>query len=346
MKVLLLCPSFYTLHRTLQSGFEKLGLEVHHHDYRHFLKSWQAKTNVQIFRLPYSYRKRWDNYYFAAINQKHREVFEHTAPDLVFIYNSEGLLPDTIAYFRSRKAKILFIMGDSPYYTFTNPYYLHLLFQSDMIVSPDSMWAEQLQLLGIKRVAVDFPGFSEQLSRYRNPTDEERHKYNFDVLFMGTGYPDVWGYKRTLYVSRFASLSLKAFGTKHWIKWMEFFPELKPKFHLLTSRISDEELVVMSKCAKVYPVDANPGLLNGVHLRIFDCIASGILPIAEYRKDQEMMFDEVELPIIRDYDNAEQLALKYITNDDLRERTLRELHDFVFMKYSSSVALKRILSQL
>lgn len=346
MKVLLLCPSFYSLHNTLINGFEILGHTVQHYDYRQHLKNWQNKVNVQMFRLPYAYRKQWEQFYFTKINHKHCEVFDRIEPDVVFVYNNEGLLPETISYFKSRKAKMLFILGDSPYYTFTNPYYLHLLFMADLIVSPDSMWAEQLAALGIKNIIVDFPGYDERLSDHRAPTDQERTEYTFDVLFLGTGYPDAWGYKRTLFVSKFAHLNLKAYGTKHWIKWMEFFPELIPKFELITRRISDEQLTIMSKCAKVYPVDANPGLLNGVHLRVFDCIASGVLPLVEFRKDHELFFKGVDLPIIRNYNDAESLALKYIQNQTLRETTLNELREFVDTQYRSSIALGRILKRL
>ncbi len=346
MKILLLCPSIYSVHKTLKRGFEKLGCEVYHHDYRLLLKPWQKRLNIQIFRLPFTYRIKWERYYFTLINNTHKEIFDRVEPDIVFIYNNEMFLPETLKYFKSRNAKIIFFMGDMPYFTPTNHYYLHLLFKADKIVSPDSFWAEQLNMLGINNVIVDFPVYDDSLINFREPTREERLKYDFDVLFVGGGYANTWGYKRTLFVSKFKDINLKIYGTKHWLKWFEFFPELEPHFELLTNRISEEQLIIMSKCAKVYPVDANPAILNGVHLRIFDCIASGVLPLVEFRKDHLSFFEGVDLPLIRNYNESEQIARRYINNDQLRETTLKELRGFLFEKFRSDIVLKRILERL
>ena len=92
--------------------------------------------------------------------------------------------------------------------------------------------------------------------------------------------------------------------------------------------------------------DANPAILNGVHLRVFDCIAMGVLPIVEYRKDHESFFQGVELPLIRTYDEARYVTQKYLKNDDLREKTLKELQQFVKTKFAPDVVLKRILEKL
>lgn len=346
MKVLLLCPSFYTLDKTIKTGFERLNYQLYHHDYRKFITGWQQQVNTQIYRLPNKYREKWENHYFPLINKKHIEVFEQEKPDVVFIYNNEMLLPETIKYIKSKNAKIIFLLGDSPYYTPTNKYYLHLLFFADLIVSPDSMWAEQLSLLGIKKITLDFPGFDDTLMSFREPTQKEKSEYNFDVFFVGTGYPDLWGYKRTLFLSKFANLNLKVFGTKHWLKWLEFFPELKPKFELQRGKISDEQLIIISKCAKVYPVDANPAILNGVHLRVFDCIAHGVLPLVEYRKDHDKFFSGTELPVIKNYDEAEKIAMRYIENDELRIKTLSDLRTFVKENYKPEKVLNRIIANV
>ncbi len=346
MKVLLLCPSQYSLDKTIKLGFERLGYNVYHHDFRYYLKNWHQKLNTQIFRFPNKYREIWESYYFPIINKRHLTVFDEFKPDIVFIYNNEALLPATINYFKSKNAKIVFFLGDSPYYTPSNKYYLHLLPNADLIISPDSMWAEQLKLLGIKNIVVDFPGFDDTLLKFREPNKEEREKYNFDLFFVGTGYVDAWGYKRAMFAGKFAKLNIRVLGTKHWVKWLEFFPELKTKFELIESRISFEQLVIMSKCAKVYPVDANPAILNGVHLRVFDCIATGVLPLVEYRKDHDIFFNGIDLPLIKNYNEAESLAKKYIKDDTLRENTLQRLTNFTLQKFSPQTVIKRILEKI
>ncbi len=346
MKVLLLCPSFYTLKNTVKAGFEILGYKVYHHDFRNHLSQWQQKLNTQMFRFPDTYRQKWEAYFMPLINRKHIEVFENQSPDLVFIYNNEMLLPETVEYFKSQNAKIMFILGDSPYYTPTNRYYMALLFLADLIISPDSFWAEQLKLLGIENVVVDFPGYDEEPYKNINITERDKEKYNFDIFFVGTGYVDNWGYKRALFLNHFTSVNFKLFGGRHFKRWFKFFPELEKKFELKNGHIPLEELVKMHKCAKLYPVDANPAILHGVHLRVFDTIAMGVLPLVEYRKDLEHFFKGVQLPLIRSYRSIADLATTYIINNEFREKTLFELRDYLKDNYSAHIALKRILEKL
>jgi len=345
MKVLLLAPSFYTLASTIQKGFTKIGFQVFHYDYRHETSSLKNKINVQIFRLPYSFRRIWEVFYMDAINKKHKEIFERQQPNIVFIYNNEMLLPETIQYFKT-KAKIIFIMGDNPYYTPTNDYYLHLLFYADLIISPDSFWAEQLKLLGLKNVVVDFPGYDEEPYKNITVTMKDRQTYNFDILFVGTGYTNAWGYKRALFLNHFTQFNFKLYGGRHFVKWFRFFPDLEKKFELKKGHVPLEELVKMHRCAKLYPVDANPAILNGLHLRVFDCIAMGVLPLVEYRKDHELFFKNESPPLIKNYYEINNITSELLKNDDLRERRLSVLREFCQKEFSAHISLKRILEKL
>ena len=139
---------------------------------------------------------------------------------------------------------------------------------------------------------------------------------------------------------------MKVLGNNKWIRWLEFFPELNPKFELIKERIPLEQLIIMSKCAKVYPVDANPAILNGLHLRVFDCIAMGVLPLVEYRKDVDTFFNGINLPLIKNYDEANALARYYLSNDSLRNETLKQLFEYTKENYSPEIVMKRILNHI
>lgn len=345
MKVLLLCPSFYTLDKTIKLGFERLGHQVLHYDYRTAVDRWKEKTNTQVYRLPFKLRNKWESYYLSVINSLHLKKYDEYKPDIVFIYNNEMLLPETIKYFK-QKSKIIFILGDNPYYTPTNNYYLNLLTYADLIISPDSFWKHQLELIGIKNIVQDYLGFNDEINFPIKPTEAELTEFRSDVLFIGGGYVDSWGYKRTLFLSKFTAFDLTIYGTKNWIRWFKFFPEVENKFTLLNKPLSFEKVNLLSNCAKVYPVDANPGLLNGLHVRIFDCIGSGILPLVEYRKDIETVFKDVEIPIIHQYDEAKSVAKKYIEDDGLRKSTLKNLRAFIDEKYKPENVLQRIISNV
>jgi len=346
MKVLLFTPSFYTLHKTVFSGFQNLGFKVLQHDYRFSISRWKNKVNVQAFRFPFSIRNAWEKKFIQDINDIHINIFNNEKPDIVFIYNNEMLLPSTLNYFKEENTKIIFFLGDSPYYTPTNKHYLQLLFYGDLVVTPDSFWRDQLKQIGLQNIIVDFPGFDDSLINFREPLDSEKIAYSFDILFVGTGYANSWGYKRALFLSKFSDFNLKIFGDNKWYRWIKYFPELLPSFQKMKKRISDEQLIIMSKCAKVYPVDANPAILNGIHLRIFDCIAMGVLPIVEYRKDQDTFFNGVSLPTIKTYDQIKGITKRYLRNDSLRVSTLKELQDYTNKNYRADVVIKRLLEKI
>lgn len=346
MKVLLLSPAFYTLDKTIELGITRLGHSVYKHDYRQYNHKWKKQLNAQMYRFPFAFRDRWENYFMQDINSLHLEIFEREKPDLVFIYNNEMLLPETLNYFKKNGSKVLFIMGDNPFYTPTNNYYLALLREADLIISPDTFWMEQLNCIGIKNVIFDFPGYNDELFSSSTNTDNMSEYKSPEVLFVGTGYTDSWGYKRALFISRFAGFDLKVYGTKHWIKWMKFFPELKSKFTLLEHRLPFEDLKKLMSSAKLYPVDANPGVLNGIHLRIFETIACGVLPLAEYRFDVERVFGKVGIPLIKDYNKAASIASHYLKKDSFRYNIIKELQEFIQKQYSPEVVINRILSSL
>lgn len=341
MKALMLFPSLYTLNQTFSAGFKKLGYEVELFDYRTRIKGIHQKINDQAFRLPFSFKNKWYNKYMENVNQIQKDEYDRQNPDIVLVYNSELLLPETVKYFK-KKSKVLFFLGDNPFYTPTNKYFLDLLFHADLVISPDSFWTEQLVLMGIQNCVTKY--FNPDFEDYSNVVPDpgiERH----DLLFIGMSYVNSWGYKRALYLSKFADFDLRIHGNDMWYRWFDFFPELKSKF-ILKGRYSQDYMTQLHKSAKLYPFDSNPGLLNGVHIRLFDCIQLGILPIPEYRKDIDKLFKYQNLPIVYNYNDAKDIAAYYIKNDAEREELLVSLQKFIKTNFETEVILGNILTNL
>jgi spore maturation protein CgeB len=345
MKVLILSPGSYTLDKTFRSGLGKLGHEVVQFDYRESIKEWKNYINVQVYRLPFKYREKWEVYFMDEINRRHIEKFDSCNPDIVFIYNNEMIHPSTLKYFRT-KSKVIFFLGDNPYYTPTNNFYIRLLEDADLIISPDSFWIKQLELIGIKNLTFELFGFNEEINHIVTPTEDELSQFGTDVLFVGAGYANSWGYKRAKFLSCFTGFNLKVYGDRQWYKWINYFPELEKNFILQKRHLSFEEVNLYCNCAKVYPVDANPGILNGLHVRIFDCIGSGILPLVEFREDINRVFRDIEIPTIHRYDEAYDVACKYINDEVLRKSRLDLLRKYAIEFYSPDKVLKRILGKL
>ena len=100
-------------------------------------------------------------------------------------------------------------------------------------------------------------------------------------------------------------------------KMVQLFPELKTAY-TESDFIPREKLNRMFNMTKLIPVDGNPGILNGIHLRLFKALAAGALPLIEYRHDvDKLLFKDFagELPVIKDYNNAADLASYYLKNE-------------------------------
>jgi len=344
MKVVLLFPKYYTLLNTFKKGLLPFCSKIFDIDYFDYTPVWKRKVNTQVFRLPNNIRTKWDKQYFRSINKKYIDEIGTIEPDYIFIYNNQGLLPDTLEILK-RKSKIIFFLGDSPFYTFTNGENLRILSYADLIISPDSFWKEQLEILGLKNIHFDLIGFDESTNYKLQPSEDMISKYSCDILFIGLNYVDSWGYKRALFLSKFAEFDLRIHGNSLWLRWFEIFPELKEKF-TMKGQYSEEFVNLLMNCAKLYPVDANPGLLNGVHLRIFNNIASGLLPLVEYRKDVETIFKKHGLPIIKNYDKAADMARYYLNNENERIEIIKNLRSYVQLNYSPEKSIGRILDLL
>lgn len=346
MKILLFLPSSsYSIGESVKNAFLELGHEIYNFDHQSVTKNWQMKLNTQMFRMPYRIRNKWDGFYLREINKKMIEVFYQEKPDLIMVYNDSLLLPVTVEKIK-KTAKVVFYLGDNPYYTFNKPFFLKVLMEADYTFVPDSMWVDQLRMLGICNVYFEMLGWDHRHYFPMDPTQEERDKYSSDLLFIGNTYVQNWGYKRTLFMSKFSDLDLKIYGTRNWHRWFEYFPELRDRFVLLDKPLGLEQVNLISNCSKLYPVDANPGLLQGLHARIFDCIGSGILPLVEYRKDLDRVFPDKDIPIIYSYQEANQLARYYLDHDSERKELVKSLRDFIKNKFLPKHAIKRMLDRV
>jgi len=341
MRILLLFPKVYTLANTFKLGLEKNNCDYKHYDYREDTKKTQERIHTHIRKFPLKIRSKWYAYYVSKINERHIEIFNEYQPNVVLIYNSEMLLPETIVAMK-RSAKVCFFLGDSPFYTPMNDFFLPCLMVADYIFCPDSFIVKQLKGIGLPEVHFFLIGSNPEVNYRKKVSEEDKEKWGSDLVFIGSTYSTVVGYKRALFLSKFTDLDIKVYTSKAFRRWYRFFPELEKRVVHPEKRISDEELNTILNCCKIYPVDANPGLLNGIHLRVFDCIASGILPLAEYRKDIKDVFGQEGLPLIEDYKKASSMAEYYLKNEDERREIVEKLREKVYEQFSPEKSVQRL----
>jgi hypothetical protein len=346
-KGLLFCPPKYSLYEVFTGILSEICEEVTGINVMSYVKKYEIKINTQIFRLPYSIRNKWVENYQQKINNELLLEFKRLNPDLVFIYNSEMLLPGTVLEIK-KSAKVIFFLGDSPFYTNTNNYFLTILNLGDLVLAADTFWLQQIQTVGIKNTSFFVPGIDGK-NYHQNP-DENLMKNidETDIIYCGMGYVNSWGYKKALLMSKFTGLNFKIYGDKHWKKWFSYFPELSSVFHE-SGFIPTPMLNAMFNKTKLMPVDGNPGILNGFHIRVFEALSAGVLPIIEYRKDlEESVFSgiDIPLPIIRSYNDAKVMADHYLSDEQLRLNTVKIMRDHVLVHYNSEKNGERILESL
>jgi len=344
-KVLLLIPSMFTIADTLKQGFEQNDCKCMNYDIGREITALQRKIHSHVGKLPFIIRKKWYSFFVDRINARQLEQFKAYEPDLVIVYNGMFLYPETVREMQ-KTAKVSFLLGDSPFYTPQNDFFLPSLMQVDYILCPDSYWEKQFRGMG-HAGALYFQIATNPATHYiKDVTAEEKQQWSSDLIFVGATYLTATGYKRARFLDQFSQLDIKIYTSKGFRRWYRYFPELEPRVVPVEKRISEADLNTMLNCCKIYPVDANPGLLNGIHLRIFDCIASGILPLAEYRKDVKTIFGPVGLPIIADYRKAAAQAEYYLQHENERNEIISALRKFTDKNFSPQIAVAKLLEAI
>lgn len=344
MKCLFLAPSRYPFIRSISAGMEALGIEVVTCDYLDFFGARRNAFYNNYTALPRKLRRFWEEPYVRKANAEYLRVFAGSKPDLVFIYNDQLVQPETIQAF-ARKARIAFYLGDHPLYTPTNIHNLSILSASNYTITPDSFWREQLMRMGLDQVVVDHFGMNEALYRPMQVTADQRATYGADLVYIGSASKTNWGYKRARFLDLFSGLDLKAFISGPMDRWYAEFPALALKVHA-HDRFDAAFNNLVYNCGKLAPVEQVPSLFHGIHVRVFDALGAGILPFCEYSKDLEEVFAGIDIPLIRDYREAEALARHWITADRDRAALVERMRSRAAERYAPRLVIERMMRQL
>ena len=344
---MLLCTEKYSLFNSFIDLLGEMSQETRGFDIRNHIKTVDLRINTQMYRLPFKIRNKWEKHLLGKVNHILLAEIRDYRPDLVLVYNSEYLLPETCVEIK-KNARLVFFMGDSPFYTPLNNYYLACLSHADLILSPDSFWNEQLNTIGLKQTLFFVPGIDQRSYFPLNEPGELEGIEDRDVLYVGNCYVNSWGYKKALLMSQFTGFDFRLYGNSMWKRWFRFFPSLEEKFSE-SGFIPTPVLNKMFNLAKLVPVDGNPGILNGFHLRLFEALGAGTLPLVEYRKDvEELLFKGCKAmpPLIKDYIKAGDLASYFLKNENERTELVRELRSFLSERYNAKTNSELLLNTL
>lgn len=348
MKVLLLFPPKYGFLEGIKLALSYKSTECCCLDYSTSLSSMEKQINTQMFRFPYKVRQRWEQYFFIKINNWYIHQFERMKPDLVFVYNNQMLLSETLIWLRKRKVKIAFFLGDNPLYTHTSPYNLAILEHADSIFVPDSFWLIQLKKTGLQNVEFLLPPMPVNLYHPFESLDQtESKQMETEVLYVGMNYNNSWGYKKSKFLSYFTSHDLKIYGNRAWKRWFVFFPELESHFIEKSGFIPMVQLNKMYNCTKIVPVDGNPGIMNGIHARIIESLAAGTMPLMEWNADINEIFRGItDLPAVQDYREIPERLSYYLNDEDNRQKLVQKMRSIYNEKYNNKSVSDLIFNSL
>lgn len=348
MKILLLYPDSYSIRKTITKAFNDLGHSIRNVNYYNFFSSWKNQLISKTIGLPRKLKKGYHEAYSKKINKQYIKIIESEKPDLLLVYNDQYLNVPTVQKIK-KITKLAFYLGDNPFFMHNKPIdNLGIFLEADYIFSPDTYWTYYFKKTGFDNIITLYLGYDPDYNYKKQVSREELKKYRHDLVMIGRMYPfalSQWSYKRALFYNQFSKLDIKIYG-HNWDPWFDLFPNIKSKVEKPDCFLSFDEVNTILNCCKIYPVDANPGLINGIHIRIFDCIGSGILPLSEYQPDLETVFSEVYLPVIKNYNDAEKTARYYLKHEEERLKIIRELKYFVDARYTPIRAVKTILDKI
>lgn len=345
MRILLFFSGQSSLSHIFKQIFSRKSEEVEIVNYLDFLPNYYHKLIDKSGKLPGIIERNIRKLYFKKIQLKYIKIIKEKNPDIIFVYNDQMLCAETLNHI-SNKIRIGVYLADSPLFLSKREHIIELIRRVNIVFAPDTYWLEQCKMLGAKKTEYLIPGHNIQNHFKLTPTAEHLQEYSSDIFFMGSPYNDNWGYKRALFLSKFCKFNFRFLGPENWKYWFSYFPELGDKFVLKQGYLPDEELNLQMNCSKIIPVDANPGIINGFHIRVFDSIASGVLPLIEHRKDLNEILKKTGLPFITNYNDIPEIAGYYINHNIERNNLIEKLQNTVLQKFSNESAANKIFSAL
>ncbi|MCX6267605.1 MAG: glycosyltransferase [Bacteroidetes bacterium] len=73
-------------------------------------------------------------------------------------------------------------------------------------------------------------------------------------------------------------------------------------------------------------------MFNGIHLRVFECIGSGVLPVPEWTNDLDTFFNKM-VPSIKNYHEADEIARYYLEHEPERLELIGKLQKHLTNNY-------------
>jgi spore maturation protein CgeB len=284
---------------------------------------------------------------YAKVRKALIKAYNSQKPDTVVIYNDCRVTPGFMEAVKKGKSKIVFYLGDNPFHLGRRKYFMRILEYADLILVADSRQKTELKNVFDDKIRIEFLPIGTNTNIYKKvtPSEEDLRKYKCDILFIGRSYYEnhSWSYKRAKTLNALCDFDSKFFGDG-WQPYFEIFPNFQKR--CTVANLFDHEVNIANNCAKIYPVETNPGVYHGVHTRVFDCAASGIFVLAEYREDIYRLFHKDEIITYTTLKDLREKVAYYLKNENERIEMAARLRRKVVTEHDSNICVAKIFDLL
>lgn len=310
-----------------------------------YRNSWK-KLSGYSHRFPRKLDNKIIRMYYKVINEALISRYNIEKPSYIFVYNDCRLLPETVDYFKKNGSRVIVFLADDPNYLFNSKKtFLLTVMKADTVILPDEGWIPGLKMLDVKNIIYSPYGTDPNTFFPVTPDKDQLNKYKADILFIGTAYYlNSWGIRRAAILNELSGMDIKIFGDNSWNDLLPLFPDLRKKF--FPGLLYSKEVNIACSCCKIYPVIVNTGVLEGASTRIFDCLASGIFILAEYRKALETLFPDNEVVTFKSKSELKDKAGYFLKNEKERNEYVKRGRNKVLKDYTLDISVKKILEQI
>lgn len=334
------------LEKYFSNALKKNGRKVSYINIHQLYGSKWRKFSGYAHRFPRSIDNSIIRKYFRIINNALIRKYMEEKPSHIFIYNDCKVLPETMEYFRKNGTTVIVFLADDPNYLFpAKKTFLLTVMMADAVILPDTGWIDGLKMLGVKKIIYSPYGTDTSVFHKKDPDKIIRKKFEADIIFIGTAYYlNSWGIRRAALLNELSDMNFKIFGDSTWKDLFRYFPSLEKNYNqglLYSNEVNDA-----CNCCKIYPVVVNSGVINGASTRVFDCIASGIFILAEYRKDIDALFPDGEVVTFKTKQELKDKAEYFLRNERERIDLSEKAREKVLKEYTFDISVNKILEQL
>jgi len=284
----------------------KLGHKVKFYGYRGRLGRLANPVRMAITRSK-PLRDIANLLWLNKINDEIKRVAEKFHPDLVLSVKGEAIKPKTIEWIRNELGiKTALWLPDDP--RFFNSLVKHIAPSYDYVFTASEKMIPLYKEIGCSRVYFLPFACEETVHKRVNLTEEDRRKYEADVVFVGTYIPRR---ARLIKALEKAGVQIKVYGP-YW----KYFKRGK----IINDSVYGPEMVKAYNAAKiVLNVHIEDDISYKANMRVFEAAGCGAFLLTDNAHEVGKMFDiGRELATYEDEEDLIELVKHYLKAEDER----------------------------